>query len=236
MFGSNEIGYIMGNVDKGLLVQALVKFLAGLILFGLLLFLPAGTFNYWNAWVLIAALFGPMLVLGSVLLIKSPELLAKRLASKEKESQQKTVVALSALMFLVSFVLAGLDYRYGWTSLPSWMVWTATGVLLLSYLMYAEVMRENAYLSRTIEVQEDQKVIDTGLYGIVRHPMYSATVFLFLSMPLILGSMMSFVVMLLYIPIINARIKNEEKVLSEGLPGYKEYMQRVRSKVIPFIW
>jgi len=226
----------MGNVDKDLLVQALVKFLAGLILFGLLLFLPAGTFNYWNAWVLIAALFGPMLVLGSVLLIKSPELLAKRLASKEKESQQKTVVALSALMFLVSFVLAGLDYRYGWTSLPSWMVWTATGIMLLSYLMYAEVMRENAYLSRTIEVQEDQKVIDTGLYGIVRHPMYSATVFLFLSMPLILGSMMSFVVMLLYIPIINARIKNEEKVLSEGLPGYKEYMQKVRSKVIPFIW
>ena len=226
----------MGNIDKDLLVQALIKFLAGLILFGLLLFLPAGTFEYWNAWVLIAALFGPMLFLGAVLLIKSPELLAKRLASKEKESQQKTVVALSALMFLASFVLAGLDYRYGWTSLPSWMVWTATGVLLLSYLMYAEVMRENAYLSRTIQVQDNQKVIDTGLYGIVRHPMYSATVFLFLSMPLILGSMMSFVVMLVYIPIINARIKNEEKVLSEGLPGYKEYKQKVRSKVIPFIW
>jgi len=226
----------MGKIDKGLLVQASVKFLAGLILFGLLLFLPAGTFEYWNAWVLIAALFGPMLVLGTVLLIKSPELLAKRLASKEKESQQKTVVALSALMFLASFILAGLDCRYGWTSLPSWMVWTATGVLLLSYLMYAEVMRENAYLSRTIEVQDNQKVIDTGLYGIVRHPMYSATVFLFLSMPLILGSMMSFVVMLVYIPIINARIKNEEKVLSEGLPGYKEYKQKVRSKVIPFIW
>lgn len=226
----------MGNIDKALLLQALIKFLAGLILFGLLLFLPAGTFEYWNAWVLIAALFGPMLVLGTVLLIKSPELLAKRLASKEKESQQKTVVALSALMFLASFILAGLDFRYGWTSLPSWTVWAATGVLLLSYLMYAEVMRENAYLSRTIEVQDNQKVIDTGLYGIVRHPMYSATVFLFLSMPLILGSMMSFVVMLVYIPIINARIKNEEKVLSEGLPGYQEYKQKVRSKVIPFIW
>lgn len=226
----------MGNIDKALLLQALIKFLAGLILFGLLLFLPAGTFEYWNAWVLIAALFGPMLVLGTVLLIKSPELLAKRLASKEKESQQKTVVALSALMFLASFILAGLDFRYGWTSLPSWTVWAATGVLLLSYLMYAEVMRENAYLSRIIEVQENQKVIDTGLYGIVRHPMYSATVFLFLSMPLILGSMMSFVVMLVYIPIINARIKNEEKVLSEGLPGYQEYKQKVRSKVIPFIW
>lgn len=226
----------MGNIDKALLLQALIKFLAGLILFGLLLFLPAGTFEYWNAWVLIAALFGPMLFLGAVLLIKSPELLAKRLASKEKESQQKTVVALSALMFLASFILAGLDFRYGWTSLPSWTVWAATGVLLLSYLMYAEVMRENAYLSRTIEVQDNQKVIDTGLYGIVRHPMYSATVFLFLSMPLILGSMMSFVVMLVYIPIINARIKNEEKVLSEGLPGYQEYKQKVRSKVIPFIW
>lgn len=226
----------MGNIDKALLLQALIKFLAGLILFGLLLFLPAGTFEYWNAWVLIAALFGPMLVLGTVLLIKSPELLAKRLASKEKESQQKTVVALSALMFLASFILAGLDFRYGWTSLPSWTVWAATGVLLLSYLMYAEVMRENAYLSRTIEVQDNQKVIDTGLYGIVRHPMYSATVFLFLSMPLVLGSMMSFVVMLVYIPIINARIKNEEKVLSEGLPGYQEYKQKVRSKVIPFIW
>lgn len=226
----------MGNIDKALLVQALIKFLAGLILFGLLLFLPAGTFEYWNAWVLIAALFGPMLVLGAVLLIKSPELLAKRLATKEKESQQKTVVALSALMFLASFILAGLDFRYGWTSLPSWMVWTSTGVLLMSYLMYAEVMRENAYLSRTIEVQDNQKVIDTGLYGIVRHPMYSATVFLFLSMPLILGSMISFVVMLVYIPIINARIKNEEKVLSEGLPGYREYKQKVRNKVIPFIW
>lgn len=226
----------MGNIDKALLLQALIKFLAGLILFGMLLFLPAGTFEYWNAWVLIAALFGPMLVLGAVLLIKSPELLAKRLATKEKESQQKTVVALSALMFLASFILAGLDFRYGWTSLPSWMVWTSTGVLLMSYLMYAEVMRENAYLSRTIEVQDNQKVIDTGLYGIVRHPMYSATVFLFLSMPLVLGSMMSFVVMLVYIPIINARIKNEEKVLSEGLPGYQEYKQKVRSKVIPFIW
>ena len=226
----------MGNIDKKLFIQALSKYLMGLVLFGLLLFLPAGTFEYWNAWVLIAALFGPMLFLGAVLLIKSPELLAKRLATKEKESQQKTVVALSALMFLASFILAGFDFRYGWTSLPSWMVWTSTGVLLMSYLMYAEVMRENAYLSRTIEVQDNQKVIDTGLYGIVRHPMYSATVFLFLSMPLILGSMMSFVVMLVYIPIINARIKNEEQVLSEGLPGYQEYKQKVRNKVIPFIW
>lgn len=226
----------MGKIDRKLLLQALSKYMMGLIMIGLLLFLPAGTLNYWNAWVLIAALFGPMLVLGVVLLIKSPELLAKRLATKEKESQQKTVVALSALMFLTSFILAGLDYRYGWTSLPSWMIWTATGVLLLSYLMYAEVMRENAYLSRTIEVQDNQKVVDTGLYGIVRHPMYSATVFLFLSMPLILGSMMSFVVMLVYVPIINARIKNEEKVLSEGLAGYKDYKQKVRSKVIPFIW
>lgn len=226
----------MVNIDKKLFVQALSKYLMGLILFGLLLFLPAGTFEYWNAWVLIAALFVPMLVLGVVLLFKSPELLAKRLATKENESQQKTVVALSALMFVISFILAGLNYRYGWASMPLWMVWTATGVLLLSYLIYAEVMRENEYLSRTIEVQDNQKVIDTGLYGVVRHPMYSATVFLFLSMPLILGSIMSFVVMLVYIPIINARIKNEEKVLSEGLEGYKEYRQKVRSKVIPLIW
>lgn len=226
----------MVNIDKKLFVQTLSKYLMGLILFGLLLFLPAGTFEYWNAWVLIAALFVPMLVLGVVLLFKSPELLAKRLATKENESQQKTVVALSALMFVISFILAGLNYRYGWASMPLWMVWTATGVLLLSYLIYAEVMRENEYLSRTIEVQDNQKVIDTGLYGVVRHPMYSATVFLFLSMPLILGSIMSFVVMLVYIPIINARIKNEEKVLSEGLEGYKEYRQKVRSKVIPLIW
>lgn len=226
----------MARLDKQLLAGALIKYLAGLIMIGLLLFLPAGTMRYWNAWVLISALFGPMLVLGAVLLLKSPDLLAKRLDTKEKEPQQKIVVALSGVIFLAAFILAGLDFRYGWTEIPDWAVWASTAVLLLSYAMYAEVMRENAYLSRTIEVQEGQKVIDTGLYGIVRHPMYSATIFLFLSMPLVLGSLLSFAVMLAYVPVIAFRISNEEKVLSQNLKGYEEYRQKVRSKVIPFIW
>lgn len=226
----------MARLDKQLLAGALIKYLTGLVMIGFLLFLPAGTMRYWNAWVLISALFGPMLVLGAVLLLKSPDLLAKRLDTKEKESKQKIVVALSGLIFLAAFILAGLDFRYGWTEIPDWAVWASTAVLLLSYAMYAEVMRENAYLSRTIEVQEGQKVIDTGLYGIVRHPMYSATIFLFLSMPLVLGSLLSFAVMLAYVPVIALRISNEEKVLSQNLKGYEEYRQKVRSKVIPFIW
>lgn len=226
----------MVRLDKQLLAGALIKYLTGLVMIGFLLFLPAGTMRYWNAWVLISALFGPMLVLGAVLLLKSPDLLAKRLDTKEKESKQKIVVALSGLIFLAAFILAGLDFRYGWTEIPDWAVWASTAVLLLSYAMYAEVMRENAYLSRTIEVQEGQKVIDTGLYGIVRHPMYSATIFLFLSMPLVLGSLLSFAVMLAYVPVIALRISNEEKVLSQNLKGYEEYRQKVRSKVIPFIW
>lgn len=208
----------------------------GVLLVGLLLFLPAGTMHFWNAWVLLGTLFVPMFIAGIVMMAYSPDLLQKRLDGKEKESEQKTVVALSGLMFLASFIAAGLDFRFGWTHVPDAVVWTSAAVLLLSYIMYAEVMRENAYLSRTIEVQEDQKVIDTGLYGIVRHPMYSATIFLFLSMPLILGSLVAFVIMLAYIPIINARMKNEEKVLSEGLTGYKEYMQKVKYRVIPYIW
>ena len=219
-----------------LMSQAFVKYAMGLVMMGLLLFLPAGTWNYWNAWVLLAALFGPMLIAGVVMLVHSPDLLRKRLNSKEKEGDQKTVVALSGLMFLASFILAGLDYRYAWLPLPSWIVWMATVLLILSYLMYAEVMRENAYLSRTVEVQENQKVVDTGLYGRVRHPMYTATIFLFLAMPLVLGSAIAFLVMLTYIPLIAARIRNEEKVLEEGLEGYIEYKQRVKYKVIPFIW
>lgn len=222
--------------DMKLMTQALVKYLMGVIMVALLLFLPAGTFAYWNAWVLLAALFGPMLLAGVVMLVASPDLLSKRLNNKEKESEQRTVVALSGLMFLASFVIAGLDFRFSWLPLPSWTVWTATVILVLSYLMYAEVMRENAYLSRTVEVQENQKVVDTGLYGVVRHPMYSATILLFLSMPLVLGSALSFIIMLTYIPIIGARISNEEKVLTEGLEGYKEYKQKVKYKVIPFIW
>lgn len=190
----------MARLDKQLLAGALIKYLAGLIMIGLLLFLPAGTMRYWNAWVLISALFGPMLVLGAVLLLKSPDLLAKRLDTKEKESKQKIVVALSELIFLAAFILAGLDFRYGWTEIPDWAVLAATAVLLLSYAIY------------------------------------SATIFLFLSMPLVLGSMLSFVVMLAYVPVIALRVSNEEKVLSQNLKGYEEYRQKVRSKVIPFIW
>lgn len=226
----------MKKIRQGLIGQALSKYIVGAAMVGLMLFLPAGTFRYWNAWVLMAALFIPMFVAGIVMLACSPDLLSKRLNSKEKEGEQKTVVAISGLMFVAAFIIAGLDFRYGWTAMPSWVVWTATAVLVLSYLMYAEVMRENAYLSRTIEVHEGQKVVDSGLYGIVRHPMYSATILLFLSMPIVLGSLPSFAVMLIYIPIINARIKNEEKVLTEGLEGYSDYKMKVSWKVIPFIW
>ena len=189
-----------------------------------------------NAWLFMGILFVPMFIAGIIMLAKNPELLQKRLDAKEKEAEQKSVVALSGLMFLAAFIVAGLDWRFGWTNMPTWVVWVATGLFLLSYLLYAEVLRENTYLSRTIEVQEDQKVIDTGLYGIVRHPMYMATLVLFLSMPLVLGSLYSFIIMLVYIPIIAKRIRNEEKVLEEGLPGYKEYKQKVKYKVIPFIW
>lgn len=224
-------------MDKGKLFgQAIVKFLLGVILLGVLLFLPAGSFAYWNVWLLMGILFVPMFIAGLVLMAKNPTLLQKRLDAKEKESEQRSVVALSGFMFLAAFIIAGLDWRFGWTNMPTWVVWVATGLFLFSYLLYAEVLRENTYLSRTIEVQEDQKVIDTGLYGIVRHPMYMATLVLFLSMPLVLGSLYAFLIMLVYIPIIAKRIRNEEKVLEEGLAGYKEYKQKVRYKVIPFIW
>ena len=221
---------------KKLFTQAISKYLLGVILVGTILFLPAWSFSYWNAWLFMGILFVPMFIAGIIMLGKNPELLQKRLDAKEKEAEQKSVVALSGLMFLASFIVAGLDWRFGWTNMPNWMVWVAAGLFLLSYLLYAEVLRENTYLSRTIEVQENQKVIDTGLYGIVRHPMYMATLVLFLSMPLVLGSMYSFLIMLVYIPIIAKRIRNEEKVLEEGLPGYKEYKQKVKYKVIPFIW
>lgn len=224
-------------MDKGKLFdQAIVKFLLGVILLGVLLFLPAGSFAYWNAWLLMGILFVPMFIAGLVLMAKNPSLLQKRLDAREKEAEQKSVVALSGLMFLSAFIVAGLDWRFGWTNMPVWVAWIATGLFLLSYLLYAEVLRENTYLSRTIEVQEDQKVIDTGLYGLVRHPMYMATLVLFLSMPLVLGSLYAFLIMLVYIPIIAKRIRNEEKVLEKGLPGYKEYKQKVKYKVIPFIW
>ena len=203
---------------------------------GLVLFLPAGTWNYSNAWLFLGLLFIPMMILGVVLFVKAPELLEKRLQSKEKESTQKGVVAVSGLMFIGAFVLAGLDFRFGWTNVPAWVVMVAAIVLLASYGMYGEVMRENAYLSRTVEVQENQKVIDTGLYGVIRHPMYTATIFLFPAIPLVLGSWIAFAVMLLYPAAIIARIGNEEKVLEEGLQGYTEYKKKVKYRLVPFVW
>lgn len=221
---------------KKLLISASTKFLAGLILMGLVLFLPAGTWNFFNGWLFLALLFIPMLFLGVALFLKAPELLEKRLQSKEKENTQKGVVAASGLMFIGAFVFAGLDFRFGWTKVPMWLVIAASVVLLASYAMYAEVMRENAYLSRTVEVQENQKVIDTGLYGVIRHPMYTATIFLFLAIPLVLGSWISFAIMLLYPVAIVARIGNEEKVLEEGLQGYTEYKKKVKYRLLPFVW
>ena len=223
-------------MTRKLFFQAIGKFAGGVILVGLLLFLPAGTFRYWNAWLLMATLFVPMFAAGLVMMRRDPELLKKRLNAKEDEREQREVVALSALMFLAAFLLAGLNFRFGWLALPPWLVWVGTAVFLAAYLMYAEVLRENAYLSRTIEVQENQKVIDTGLYGVVRHPMYCATLFLFLSMGVVLGSPISFAILLLYIPIIAKRIRNEEQVLEKGLEGYADYMKRVRWRVIPLIW
>ena len=219
-----------------LFFQAITKFLFGLLLVGLLLFLPAGTFAYWQAWLFIGILFGPMFIAGIVLMIRQPELLRKRLDAKEKQGEQKWVVALSGLMFIAVFVVAGLSRRWGWNMLPDWTVFVSTAVFLVAYALYAEVMRENIWLSRTIEVQENQQVVSTGLYGIVRHPMYMTTLLLFLSMPLVLASPWSFVIMLLYIPIIALRIRNEEQVLERELKGYAEYKQRVKYKLIPFIW
>ena len=223
-------------MGKQLLLSALTKFFLGVILLGALLFFPAGSFSYWQGWLLMGILFVPMFVAGLILMAKNPDLLQKRLNAREKEAEQKTVVALSGLLFIVAFVVAGLNWRFGWWLLPDWVVWVAAGLFLVSYLLYAEVLRENTYLSRTIEVQENQKVIDTGLYGIVRHPKYMATTILFLAMPLVLASPISFIIMLGYIPVIAKRIKNEESVLEQGLPGYKEYKQRVKYRILPFIW
>ena len=219
-----------------MLTQALSKFFLGVILLGILLFLPAWSLRYWQGWLLMGILFVPMFVAGLVMMAKNPDLLRKRLNAKEQEAEQKTVVKLSGILFIAAFVVAGLNWRFGWWILPNWAVWVAAGLFLASYLLYAEVLRENTYLSRTIEVQENQKVIDTGLYGIVRHPMYMATTILFLAMPLVLASPISFIIMLGYIPVIAKRIKNEEKVLEEGLKGYREYKQKVKYKVIPFVW
>lgn len=223
-------------MNKSLLTQALIKLVSGLLLVCILIFLPAGSFSFWQGWLFIGILFIPMLIAGVILMRKNPDLLRKRLDAKEKESEQRTVVAMSGFLFLAAFIIAGLNWRFGWWLIPDWAVWLAAGMFLCSYVLYAEVLRENTYLSRTIEVQKGQKVIDTGLYGIVRHPMYMATIILFLSMQLVLASPISFFIMLGYIPVIAKRINNEEHVLEEGLDGYKEYKEKVKNKIIPGIW
>jgi len=219
-----------------LLFRALVKYLLGLLLVGALLFLPAGSLCYANGWLFLGLLFLPMLVLGAVLFCKAPALLEKRISAKETEHMQKGVVALSGILFLAGFLVAGLDFRCGWSNVPLWVVIVASAVLLISYALYAEVMRENAFLSRTVEIQNNQTVVDTGLYGVVRHPMYAVTLWLFLSIPLVLGSWWSLLCFLPYIAVIAVRICNEEKVLEAGLAGYTEYKKRVKYRLFPFIW
>ena len=219
-----------------LFFKAITKFIFGIILVGLLLFLPAGSFDYWNAWLFIGILFIPMFIAGIILMFKNPMLLKSRLDVNEKENEQKQVILYSGLMFLVGFIIAGLNYRFSWIIIPNIIVIISSILFIISYILYAEVLRENTYLSRTIKVQYNQKVVDTGLYGIVRHPMYSVTLVLFLTMPLILGSIISFIIFLVYPFIISKRIKNEEEVLERELDGYKEYKKKVKYKLIPFIW
>lgn len=223
-------------MTKKLFLSAIIKFFAGLLLVGLLVFLPAGSLNYINGWIFMALLFIPMFLAGIVMMGKNPSLLKSRLDAKEKQKEQNLVVKLSGLMFLAGFIVAGLNFRFSWHSLPYIVVIISSVLFLLAYGLYAEVMRENTYLSRTIEVQENQKVIDTGLYSIVRHPMYSTTLILFLSIPLVLGSLYSFIIFLAYPFIIAKRIKHEEEFLEKELPGYKEYKQKVKYRLIPFIW
>ena len=223
-------------MTKKLFVSAITKFTAGVILLALLLFLPAGTVHYPGGWLLMGILFIPMFLAGLVMMAKNPSLLRSRLNAKEKEREQDLVIKLSGLMFLVGFILAGLDFRFGWSNLPMTVNYIGAGLFLTAYVLYAEVLRENTWLSRTIEVQEGQTVVSTGLYGIVRHPMYAVTLLLFLSMPLVLGSIPAFLVFLCYPAIIAKRIRNEEQVLSRDLPGYREYCGRVRWRLIPFIW
>lgn len=219
-----------------LIIEAIMKYLLGLIFVALLLFIPAGTIYYWNGWLFIGLLFIPMFILGVVLLLKAPDLLEKRLNDKEKEDDQRKVVALSLLTFLGGFILSAVDFRFGWSNMPTVVVIVAAVILLISYGLYAEVMRENQYLSRTVEVFEGQRIVDTGMYGIVRHPMYMTTVLLFLSIPLVLGSWVGFLIFLVYPFLLVKRIRNEEKVLEQGLEGYAEYKKKVKYRMIPFIW
>lgn len=223
-------------MTKALFLQAIGKFAFGLILIGLLLFLPAGSFAYPQAWLFLGVLFVPMLIAGIILMIRNPELLRKRLDAKEKQKGQKALVIISGVLFAAAFIVAGLNFRFSWITMPVWSAYAGAIIFLLAYLIYAEALRENPYLSRTIEVQEDQKVIDTGLYGVVRHPMYTATLFMFLAMGFILGSPISSAIMLIYIPIIVIRILREEKLLKNSLPGYAEYRKRVRIRLLPMIW
>ena len=223
-------------MKKNLFLEAILKFLLGVVLVGLLSFLPAGTFRFPGGWLLMGILFVPMFAAGLVMLKKDPNLLKSRLDAKEKRAEQDLIVKLSGLMFLVGFVVAGLDFRFGWLPLPSWVNWVAAALFLLAYILYAEVLRENAYLSRTIEVQENQIVVNTGLYGIVRHPMYAVTLLLFLSMPLVLGSLLSFLCFLFYPVLIIKRLKDEEVFLEKELPGYTEYKKKVKYRLIPGIW
>lgn len=223
-------------MTKSLFAQAMIKFICGVILIGALIFLPAGTLNFWQGWLFMGVLFIPMFLAGLVMMWKNPGLLAKRLDAKEKEMEQSLVIKLSGLMFLCAFIVAGLDHRFQWSNLDPLVVLIATGVFLLSYALYGEVLRVNTYLSRTIQVEADQKVIDTGLYGVVRHPMYMATLLLFLSMPLILGSVYSFFILLVYPALIIKRLKHEEELLLQELEGYDEYMKKVKYRLIPFIW
>lgn len=219
-----------------LLFEAITKFICGVILVGALLFLPAGTLNFWNAWLFMGLLFIPMFFAGIILWLKNKELLRKRLNAKEKQDAQKSVIMVSAIIFIAGFIFAGLDFKFGWSNLPNWAVGASSLIMLVSYALFAEVIRENQFLSRTIEIQENQKVVDTGLYGLVRHPMYMAVTFLFLSFPLVLGSIISFIVFLLFPLVLAKRIKNEEEILEQGLEGYKEYKQKVKYKMIPFVW
>ena len=223
-------------MSKKLFFEAIFKFLLGIILVGVLVFLPAGTLKFVNGWIFMGVLFVPMFIAGIIMMIKNPKLLARRLDAKEKQKEQGIVIKLSGLMFIAGFVLAGLDFRFNWIKIPMWISYVASGLFILSYVMFGFVLKQNAYLSRTIKVEENQSVVDTGLYGIVRHPMYSATLILFLSMPLILGSIISFFVFLLYPVLIIVRIINEEKVLEKELKGYVEYKKKVKYRLIPFIW
>lgn len=223
-------------MNKELFISAITKFAAGVVLIGVLIFLPAGTIHFPGGWFLMGILFIPMFLAGIVMMVKNPALLRSRLNAKEKEAEQDTVIKLSGLMFLCGFVLAGLDFRFGWSRLPGWVSVLGAVLFLSAYVLFAEVLRENTWLSRTIEVQEGQSVVSTGLYGIVRHPMYAVTLLLFLSMPLVLGSVPAFVVFLVYPAIITKRIRNEEDVLERELSGYREYKQKVRWRLIPYIW